>query len=146
MSSRNGDMKKQEFKKLVGRVKRAGNIRRGEMVAGPIFVKHSSGFRSVGLTDLRRKTSKVLEFIKDSIEPLFITRRGKVVAVLLSMKAYLKLERDGRLLRIIARGKQGAGKQVKKRMYRLEDLNAGITEKDLHKEVSFVSPVGREVW
>lgn len=146
MSSRNGDMKKQEFKKLVGSVKQAGKIRRGVLVAGRVFASQPAEFRSIRITDLRRNMSSVLDIIKDSMEPLFITRHGKVVAVLISVKAYLKLKRDGRLLRIIVRGKQGAGKQVKKRMYRLEDLNEGITEKDLHKEVSFGPPVGRDVW
>lgn len=146
MNYKDGGVKKQVFDKLAESVKQAGKIRQGEMVAGRVFASQPAEFRSIRITDLRRNMSSVLDIIKDSMEPLLITRHGKVVAVLISVKAYLKLERDGRLLRIIARGKQGAGKQVKKRKYRLEDLNAGITEKDLHKEGSFGPPVGREVW
>lgn len=128
-------VKRKPFDKRRKSVKQAGKIRRGEMTGRRFIASHPSGFRSVGLTDLRRKMSRVLDFIKDSMEPLYITRRGKVVAVLMSVKAYLKLERERRLLRFVVRGKPGGGKQGKIRKYRLEDLVAGITEENLHKEV-----------
>jgi prevent-host-death family protein len=146
MSHNKGRVKKQAFEKLVESVNQAGIIRRDRMKTGQKIASRPKSMRSISITDFRRSMASVLEIIKDSMEPLFITRHGKVVAVLISVKAYLKLEREGRLLRNIARGKQGADKQGKKRMNRLEDLNAGITEIDLQKEVSFGPPVGREVW
>lgn len=89
-------MKRHEFDALVKSIKQAGKIRRGEMTGGRIIASHPFGYRSVSITDLRRKTSRVLDVIKDSMEPLFITRHGKVVAVLLSIKAYMKLESERR--------------------------------------------------
>ncbi len=128
-------VKKKLFDKQRKSVKQVGNTRRGEMTGRRFIASHPSEFRSIGLTDLRRKMSRVLDSIKDSMEPLYITRRGKVVAVLMSVKAYMKLEREIRLLRFIACGKPGGGKQGKKRTYRLGDFVAEITEENLHKDI-----------
>jgi antitoxin MazE len=35
---------------------------------------------------------------------------------------------------------------VRKKTYKLEDLLKGITSKNLHEEVDFGSPEGKEVW
>jgi prevent-host-death family protein len=96
-------VKKQAFEKLDESVKQAGKIRRDTMKPGRKIASRHKSMRSISITDFRRNMASVLEFIKDSMEPLFITRRGKGVAVLISVKAYLKLERDRRLLHIVAR-------------------------------------------
>lgn len=87
-------MKKKPFDKLHKSVKPAGKTRWDEMTGRQIVASHPSGLRSIGLTDLRRKTSRVLDIVKDSMDPLYITRCGKVVAVLMSVKAYMKTQED----------------------------------------------------
>jgi prevent-host-death family protein len=46
------------------------------------------------LTDLRRRTSACIARARDSGHPLFITRRGTVVAVLLSLEQYELIHRE----------------------------------------------------
>jgi len=111
MNYREERVKKKPFDKQRKSVKQAGKTRRGEMTGRRYIASHPSGFRSIGLTDFRRKMSRVLDFIKDSMKPLHITRRGKVVAVLMSVKTYMKLEREIRIFRFVVSGKPGGGKQ-----------------------------------
>lgn len=46
------------------------------------------------LTELRRHTSACIARAKDSGRPLFITRRGTVVAVLMTMEQYALMNRE----------------------------------------------------
>jgi prevent-host-death family protein len=57
----------------------------------------------IPVSDLRQDAAKVLKRVKDSREPLVITQRGRAAAVLLSVEAYEKAERDRELLRLLAR-------------------------------------------
>jgi hypothetical protein len=85
MSHKKGREKKQAFEKLVESVKQAGKIRRDTMKTGRKIASRPKSIRSISITDFRRSMASMLEFIKNSMEPLFITRRGKVVAVLITV-------------------------------------------------------------
>ena len=58
----------------------------------------------VPITDLRQDAAAVLERIRGSTEPLVITQRGRAAAVMLSVEAYERSERDRHLLLLLARG------------------------------------------
>lgn len=60
----------------------------------------------IPVSDLRQDAVKVLKRVKDSREPLVITQRGRAAAVLLSVEAYEKAERDRELLRLLAKGEK----------------------------------------
>jgi prevent-host-death family protein len=60
----------------------------------------------IPVSDLRQDAAKVLKRIKDSKEPLVITQRGRAAAVMLSVEAYEKSERDRELLRLLAKGEK----------------------------------------
>jgi prevent-host-death family protein len=67
----------------------------------------------IPISDLRKDAAKVLKKIRDSGEPLAVTQRGRAAAVMLSVEAYERLERDREILQLIARGEReieaGAG-------------------------------------
>ncbi len=58
----------------------------------------------VPVTDLRQDAAAVLKRLKSSSEPLVITQRGRAAAVLVSLDAYERSERERELLRMLARG------------------------------------------
>jgi prevent-host-death family protein len=60
----------------------------------------------IPVSDLRQDAAKVLKQVKDSKEPLVITQRGRAAAVMLSVEAYEKAERDRELLRLLAKGEK----------------------------------------
>lgn len=60
----------------------------------------------IPVSDLRQDAAKVLKRVRDSREPLVITQRGRAVAVLLSVEAYERSERDKELLRLLAKGEK----------------------------------------
>jgi prevent-host-death family protein len=60
----------------------------------------------VPVSDLRQDAAKVLKRVRDSNVPLIITQRGRAVAVMLSVEAYERSERDRDLLGLLAKGEK----------------------------------------
>jgi prevent-host-death family protein len=60
----------------------------------------------IPVSDLRQNAAKVLKRVRDSREPLVITQRGRAAAVMLSVEAYERSERDKVLLRLLAKGER----------------------------------------
>ena len=60
----------------------------------------------IPISDLRQDAAKVLKRVKDSREPIVITQRGRAAAVMLSVEAFEQSERDGELLRLLAKGER----------------------------------------
>jgi prevent-host-death family protein len=60
----------------------------------------------IPISDLRQDAAKVLKLIRNSKEPLVITQRGRAAAVMLSIEAYERSERDRELLRLLAKGEK----------------------------------------
>jgi len=60
----------------------------------------------VPVSDLRQDAAKLLKRVHDSNEPLIITQRGRAAAVMLSVEAYERSERDRDLLHLLARGEK----------------------------------------
>lgn len=78
----------------------------------------------IPVTDLRQDAAKVLKRVQSSERPIFITQRGRAVAILLNLKAYERDEHERELLQLLVRGDQeiaaGSG-------YNLEEV---LTEAD----------------
>ena len=66
----------------------------------------------IPVTDLRQDAASVLEKIQRADEPWVITQRGRAAAVLLSVEAYERSQREHELLRLLAIGEKeiAAGK------------------------------------
>jgi len=60
----------------------------------------------IPISDLRQDAAKVLKRIRDSKEPIVITQRGRAAAVMLSVEAYERSERDRELLHLLAKGEK----------------------------------------
>lgn len=60
----------------------------------------------IPVSDLRQDAAKVLKRVRESEEPLIITQRGRAAAVMLSVEAYERSERNRELLRLLARGEK----------------------------------------
>jgi prevent-host-death family protein len=60
----------------------------------------------IPISDLRKDAAKVLKRVRGSKEPVVITQRGRAAAVLLSVEAYERSERDRELLRLLAKGER----------------------------------------
>jgi prevent-host-death family protein len=60
----------------------------------------------IPITDLRQDTSAVLKRVKSSRKPLIITQRGRAAAVVVSMEAYEKTQKEMDILRLLARGER----------------------------------------
>jgi prevent-host-death family protein len=58
----------------------------------------------IPITDLRQDAASILQKVRKSREPLVITQRGRPTAVMMSIEAYEKAERDHQLLMILAQG------------------------------------------
>lgn len=67
----------------------------------------------IPVKDLRQDTAAVLNRLQSSAQPLVVTQRGRSAAVMLSVAAYERAERERELLRLLVRGEQevmaGAG-------------------------------------
>lgn len=78
----------------------------------------------IPVTDLRQDAAAVVKRVQASREPLVITRRGRAAAIMLSVDAYERSERERQLLRLLVRGEQeiaaGSG----------HDLNEVLAEAD----------------
>lgn len=60
----------------------------------------------VPVTDLRQDAAFVLNEIQKADEPWIITQRGRATAVLLSVEAYKRSQREHELLRLLAVGEK----------------------------------------
>jgi prevent-host-death family protein len=58
----------------------------------------------IPITDLRQDAAAALKRLNSSKQPAVITQRGRAAAVLLSMEAYQRSERERQLLHLLARG------------------------------------------
>ena len=56
------------------------------------------------ISDLRQDAAEVLGRVRKGGQPVFITQRGRATAVLISVEAYEKSERELEILKCIARG------------------------------------------
>ena len=59
----------------------------------------------VPISDLKQKTGDVLKEVSSG-DPVFITRRGRAAAVMVSMKAYENSQHELEILRLLARGEK----------------------------------------
>ena len=60
----------------------------------------------IPISDLRQNASDVVKGVSSSVEPVFITQRGRAAAVLMSMNAYENSQRELDVLRLLARGEK----------------------------------------
>ena len=63
----------------------------------------------IPVTDLRQDAAAILKKLQDSPDPLVVTQRGRAIAVIQSVDAYEKSERERELLRILAVGEKEIG-------------------------------------
>ncbi|PYO48350.1 MAG: prevent-host-death family protein [Candidatus Rokuibacteriota bacterium] len=57
----------------------------------------------IPVTDLRQHAAAALKQVRATKEPLVITQRGRAAAVMLSVEAYERAERERHILRLLAR-------------------------------------------
>ena len=60
----------------------------------------------IPVTDLRQDAASVLKRVQTSHQPLVITQRGRAAAIMLSVDAYERGERERQMLRLLVRGEQ----------------------------------------
>jgi prevent-host-death family protein len=58
----------------------------------------------IPVTDLRQDAAAVLKRVQTSHQPLVITQRGRAAAIMLSVDAYERGERERQVLRLLVRG------------------------------------------
>jgi prevent-host-death family protein len=78
----------------------------------------------IPITDLRQDATSVVKRVSTGQETLVITQRGRATAVIISVEAYERCQRELELLRLLARGEKEikAGKG--------HDLDAVLAEAD----------------
>jgi len=83
----------------------------------------------VPISDLRDDAAAALKQVKSSGQPVVITQRGRAAAVLMSMEAYERTEREREILRLLARGEReiaaGKGYDLDKVMAEADRILAG---------------------
>lgn len=60
----------------------------------------------VPITDLRQDAAAVMNDVRKTEEPCFITQRGRATAVLLSLEEYERLQKEKELLHLLAAGEK----------------------------------------
>ncbi len=60
----------------------------------------------IPISDLRQNASDVVKSVSSSGEPIFITRRGRAAAVMVSMQVYEESQHELDILRLLARGEK----------------------------------------
>lgn len=60
----------------------------------------------VPVTDLRQDAASILEKVQKADEPWVITQRGRAAAVLISVEAYERSQKENELLRLLAMGEK----------------------------------------
>lgn len=64
----------------------------------------------IPITDFRQGAAQALDQVRRSSEPVIITQRGRAAAVMLSMEAFERGERERQILRLLAQGDQEVAK------------------------------------
>ena len=78
----------------------------------------------IPVSDLRQDAAAALRRLRTSRQPLVVTQRGRAAAVMVSVEAYERSERERQILRILARGEREI------RSGRGHDLDAVLAEAD----------------
>jgi prevent-host-death family protein len=78
----------------------------------------------VPVSEIRQNTARILRDVRTSGQPLVITQRGRAAAVVLSMEAYERGERERQILLHLARGEREIMKGVGR------DLGAVLAKAD----------------
>jgi len=60
----------------------------------------------IPITDLRQDATSIVNRVSAGEEPVVITQRGRAAAVMVSIQAYERSQRDLELLRLLARGEK----------------------------------------
>ena len=60
----------------------------------------------IPITDLRQDAAGVLQRVRASREPIFITQRGRAAAVMVSAEEYERAGHDREILMLLARGEK----------------------------------------
>jgi prevent-host-death family protein len=60
----------------------------------------------IPISDLRQNASEVVKNVSSSREPVFITRRGRAAAVMVSMEVYKNAQHEMDILHLLARGEK----------------------------------------
>jgi len=58
----------------------------------------------IPITDLRQDAAAIVKRVRVSMEPVFVTQRGRSAVVIESTESYEKKEHDLELLRLLAQG------------------------------------------
>ena len=58
----------------------------------------------IPVTDLRQDAAAALKRVRASKQPIVITQRGRAAAIIVSVDAYERAERERHILRLLARG------------------------------------------
>ena len=82
----------------------------------------------IPVSDLRQDAAGLLNELRSSKEPMFITQRGRAAAVLMSIDAYQKSEEQRELLLLLARGEKeisgGTGHSLESVVAEADDILA----------------------
>jgi prevent-host-death family protein len=62
--------------------------------------------RMIPVSDFRQDAARVLNDLKGSSDPVFITQKGRATAVLMSLDAFERSEAERELLLLLARGEK----------------------------------------
>jgi prevent-host-death family protein len=60
----------------------------------------------IPVSDLRQDAAAILKRVQGTDQPVVITQRGRAAAIMLSIEAYERGERERELLRLLVRGEQ----------------------------------------
>jgi prevent-host-death family protein len=60
----------------------------------------------IPISDLRQNASDIIKRVSSTHEPVFITRRGRAAAVVVSMEDYEHVQNEIEILRLLARGEK----------------------------------------
>ena len=60
----------------------------------------------IPVSELRQDAAAALRRLRTSRQPLVVTQRGRAAAVMVSVEAYERAERERQILRLLARGER----------------------------------------
>ena len=60
----------------------------------------------IPVSELRQNAAAALRRLRTSRQPLVVTQRGRAAAVMVSVEAYERAERERQILRLLARGER----------------------------------------
>ena len=84
----------------------------------------------VPISDLRQGAAALLQKLRNSRDPIFVTQRGRAAAVLLSVEEYERRENDLEVLSLLVRGEQeiaaGVGYDLDEVLAEVDGILEGI--------------------